>query len=293
MGFHARIDLREGADRAGDRAGRDFFSRGDQTLFRAGKLGIGIGQLEAEGDRLGMDAVRTADGRRHPVLIGAGLQRGQQAIDVGDQEVGATRELDVEAGVEHVRRRHALVHEARFRPDDLGQMRQEGDDVVLGLALDLVDAVDVKGGILGLGPDGLCRFLGNGAKFRQRVGRMRLDLEPDLEAGLRLPNGGHFGTGIAGDHGHSQGFGGLRRALADRDGGGNGRNWRGSIFETSADAKTKKSKNKENTCLPIGYYSYKILSLRCWEMVHDTSRGMRRSESRPYTAEIPLAGHKV
>ncbi len=37
------------------------------------------------------------------------------------------------------------MHEARFRPDDLGEMRQEGDDVVLGLALDLVDARDVEG----------------------------------------------------------------------------------------------------------------------------------------------------
>ncbi len=37
------------------------------------------------------------------------------------------------------------MHEARLRADDLGEMRQEGDDVVLGLALDLVDARDVEG----------------------------------------------------------------------------------------------------------------------------------------------------
>ena len=34
-----------------------------------------------------------------------------------------------------------------------------------------------------------------------RVGGMRLDLEPDAEAGLRLPDRGHFRAGIAGDHG--------------------------------------------------------------------------------------------
>ena len=36
------------------------------------------------------------------------------------------------------------MHEARLGPDDLGQMGQERDDVVLGLALDLVDAGNVE-----------------------------------------------------------------------------------------------------------------------------------------------------
>ncbi len=120
---------------------------------RARELGIGLGELEAEGGRLGMDAVRAADGRRQLVLEGAALERGEQRVDIGDQEVGGAHELHVEAGVEHVRRGHALVHEARLGADDLGEMRQEGDDVVLGLALDLVDARDVEGGVLALRPD--------------------------------------------------------------------------------------------------------------------------------------------
>ncbi len=93
------------------------------------------------------------------------------------------------------------MHEARLGADDFGEMGQEGDDVVLGLALDLVDALDVEGGIFGLGPDRPGGFLGDGAEFGQRVGGVRLDLEPDLETGLRLPDGGHFRAGIAGDHG--------------------------------------------------------------------------------------------
>src|SRR5262249_19819260 len=55
-------------------------------------------------------------------------------------------------------------------------------------------------GILGLGPDRLRRFLRDHAKLGQRVRRMRLDLEPDLETRLCLPDGGHFRAGIAGDH---------------------------------------------------------------------------------------------
>src|SRR6266545_1779413 len=99
-------------------------------------------------------------------------------------------------------------------------MGQEGDDVVLGLALDLVDPRDVEGDVACLGPDRLGGFLGDDAEFGLRVRRMRLDLEPDLEAGLRLPDGGHFRTGIAGDHQALQANCFLRRALANRTGRG-------------------------------------------------------------------------
>ena len=100
-----------------------------------------------------------ADGRREFVLARAALERGVELIDVGDQQVGGAHQLHVEAGVEHVGRGHALVHEARLGADDLGEMGEEGDDVVLGLALDLVDARDVELGVLALGPDRLRRLL--------------------------------------------------------------------------------------------------------------------------------------
>jgi hypothetical protein len=43
------------------------------------------------------------------------------------------------------------VDEARLRPHDLAQVGQEGDDVVLDLALDLLDARDVERRVLALG----------------------------------------------------------------------------------------------------------------------------------------------
>ena len=61
--------------------------------LRALELGIGLRELEAEGRRLGVDAVRAADGRRVLVLEGAALQRGEQRVEVGEQEVGGAREL--------------------------------------------------------------------------------------------------------------------------------------------------------------------------------------------------------
>ena len=48
---------------------------------------------------------------------------------------------------------------------------------------------DIEGGVLRLGPDGLGGFLRDDAEFRQRISRMGLDLEPDLEARLGLPDG--------------------------------------------------------------------------------------------------------
>ena len=140
MGFDPRIDLREGADRARNRGGRDLVLRRRQAFPGAGKFGIGVGELEPERRRLGVDAVRAADGRRVFVFLRARLQRRLEPLHVGDEQIGRAHELHVQAGVEHVGGGHALMHEARLRPDDFRQVREEGDDIVLGLALDLVDA---------------------------------------------------------------------------------------------------------------------------------------------------------
>ena len=147
-----------------------------------------------------MDAVRAADRRRHLVLVSAALQRGEQRVDVGDQDVARPLQLHGEAGVEHVRARHALMDEARIRADELGEMGEEGDHVVLGDALDLVDALDVELRLAALLPDRLRRLLRDDAEFGQRVAGVGLDLEPDAEARLGRPDRGHLGAGIAGDH---------------------------------------------------------------------------------------------
>jgi hypothetical protein len=134
------------------------------------------------------------------VSLCASLQSFQQRVDVGQQQVGGAGELHGKAGVENVRRGHALVDEARIRADELGQMGEEGDDVMLGDALDLVDALDIEGGAAALLPDRLRGFLRDHAELGQRVAGMGLDLEPDAEAGLRRPDGDHFRPGITGDH---------------------------------------------------------------------------------------------
>ncbi len=147
-----------------------------------------------------MDAVAAADADRVLVLDGAALQGGEQAVEIADQEIGGADQLDIEAGIEHIGRGHALMHEARLGADDLGEMGQEGDDIVLHLALDRVDAGDIEDRVAALVPDFLGRLLRHDAKLGHGVGGVGLDLEPDAEAGLRLPKGGHFLAGVAGDH---------------------------------------------------------------------------------------------
>jgi hypothetical protein len=167
MLFHARIDVGEGADGAGDGAGGDFGAGIDEAGAAAVELGVGLGHFQPEGDRLGMDAVGAADADGVLVLDGAALDGGEQRVHVGEQKVGCLDQLHIETGVENVGGGHALMDEAGIRADNLGQVGKEGDDVVLGFALDFVDAVDVESGLAALFPDGLRRLPWGSRRVRQ------------------------------------------------------------------------------------------------------------------------------
>ena len=188
----------EGADRARDGAGcRPPRVRAASAASGAGELGISDGELEPERGGLGMHAVAPADGQRVLVLEGAGLQRGKQRVDIGDEDIGGLDQLHVEAGVEHVGGGQAAMEEARLWPDMLGDRGEEGDHVVLHLALDLVDAGDVEAAAL---LDRLGRMLGDLPELGHCLGGTGLDPEPDAELRLGLPEASHFGAAVAGDH---------------------------------------------------------------------------------------------
>ena len=77
------------------------------------------------------------------------------------------------------------MHEAGIGSDDFRQMGQEGDDIMFGFALDLVNSVDVESRCSAFFPDGFCGFLRDHSQFGERVTGMGLDLEPDAEARFR------------------------------------------------------------------------------------------------------------
>ena len=199
--FDLRIDIGKGADRARNGAGGDFGARRDQPRTAAVKFGIGLRELQPEGHRLGVDAVAAADGGGVFVLLGAGLDRGEQRVEIGDQDIARPGQLHRERGVEHVGAGHALMHEAGFLAHFARHPVEEGDHVMLGHRLDRVDRGDVDGRVGGPPvPQRLGGGLRHDAEIGELLGRVRLDLEPDAVLGFRLPQSGHLRAGVAGDH---------------------------------------------------------------------------------------------
>jgi hypothetical protein len=148
-----------------------------------------------------MDPVAAADRRGVLVLQRAALDRGEQRVEVFEQQIAGLRQLHRQGGVKHVAAGHPLVHEPRLGTHLLRHPVEESDHIVLGHRLDRVDRGDVD---LGIGCPPVPQRLGparrHHAQLAQLLGGMRLDLEPDLEARLRLPDRGHRGAGVAGDH---------------------------------------------------------------------------------------------
>jgi hypothetical protein len=87
------IDVGVGADHARDGAGGNLAAGDDEALAVAGELGVEAGQLEAEGHRLGVDAVAAAHAGGQLVFEGALFERRQQLVEVGQEDVGGLREL--------------------------------------------------------------------------------------------------------------------------------------------------------------------------------------------------------
>ena len=86
------------------------------------------------------------------------------------------------------------MNEPGFIADMFRQVGQKRDDVVLGLAFNLIDALDLESAAV---PDRLCRFLWNDAEFRLCIAGMCLDLKPDAELVFGLPDGCHRGAGVS------------------------------------------------------------------------------------------------
>jgi hypothetical protein len=91
-----------GADGAGDFAHGHDVAHGLQSSQRATQFVVHQRELQAEGRRLGMNAVAAADARRELMFVRATGDDGPKLLHVGDEDVRALLHLHGVAGVPDV-----------------------------------------------------------------------------------------------------------------------------------------------------------------------------------------------
>ena len=187
--FHGGIEVGVGADRTAQLTHRDAFAGLAQAFLGAAELVVHQRELEAEGDRLGMDAVAAPDHRgvlERPRPFGHDRAQRRQVLQ---QEIAGRRHLHGQGGVEDVRGGQPLVNPPRGRTDVGSHVFKERNHVVLRALLDLVDLVDREPR---LRADGLGVLLRDEPGFRERFAGKDFDLQPDRVFALLRPEGTHL-----------------------------------------------------------------------------------------------------
>ena len=121
---------------------------------------------------------RAADGGRDLCSSARRFSAASSASTSAMQKVRGAGELHGEAGVEHVGRGHALVHEARFRADDSRRrcVRKAMTSCLTSRSISSMRAMSKPAALA----QDLRRPGRHLAELLHRFGGMRLDLEPDL-----------------------------------------------------------------------------------------------------------------
>ena len=178
----------ERADRAGQLADRDLVARLDQRAPAAAQLGVPARALEAEGDRLGVDAVRAADHGR--VAVALGLRAARRPA--GGRALARSRSAAS---------RSCIANAVSTTSDDVSPRCRKRPSSPTVSATDVTNAMT---SCLHLGLDLLharrrstrasraerARRLGRDLAARgQRVDQRQLDLEPALRAAPRRTRG--------------------------------------------------------------------------------------------------------
>ena len=97
------------------------------------------GELEPERRRLGVDRVRPAHHHGRGLRASPGDEHGQQTVEVEQQPLAGGAQLEREPRIDDVAAGQTEMEVAPLGADRFGDLADEGDDVVVGRALDLVD----------------------------------------------------------------------------------------------------------------------------------------------------------
>lgn len=197
--FMLGLEMAEGSDGAGEFADAEIFGGGVEAREVALHLSVPEEELQAEGGGLGVDAVGAADDGGVLELDRAALEDVREGDDAGADDGRCLADLQGLGGVDDVGGGEAVVEPTRVLGvrDVLGDGSGEGDDIVLDLCLDGVDALD---GEVALVADGIGGLLRDEAEARECLGGGGLHLEPAAVLVLVGPDAAHSGACVAGNH---------------------------------------------------------------------------------------------
>src|SRR5205807_528324 len=109
-----------------------------------------------------VDTMRPANNRCVFKFMSAICEGMNESRNPFKEQYSGLSALNGKRGIDHIARCHAEMDKARIRPDGLGNIRQEGNNIVLRLALDLIDPLRIESSFLA---DFLGYSIGNNAQL--------------------------------------------------------------------------------------------------------------------------------
>ncbi len=119
-----------------------------------------------------------------------------ESFEIGFENRAGILDEDRKRRVDDVGRRQTEMDEAGCFADCFAGCAQEGDDIVVGLALDLLHALQIASGAA----DRFDRPIGDAATTIPGFADGKLDAQPDLQLVIVTPHRPHFGPGVPADH---------------------------------------------------------------------------------------------
>src|SRR5436190_21537299 len=182
---------------AGNLADCDIVNGALHAFFCTRDLIVKHREFESKCCWLCMNAMRATDDGSVLELSSADSDGLEQISQGCKNQFACLCELHAECRINDVARRHSQMEVSSIGTSRLCDIRQKRNDVMLGLAFDLIDSLHIETRFLA---DFIRSSRGNDAKFLLLRSSKEFYFKPDFVAVLVCPNGAHFSARVARDH---------------------------------------------------------------------------------------------